>query len=148
MPSIAPSRALAATALAGLALAAGGCGSGDSSGSTAAGTSAAAPASTSTAAPASTAAAPAQRGPVTVAYKDFQIAPEKITVAAGTKITWTNADGTRHNVVTKEGAPAAFTSKDFDKGQTVTFTPTKPGVYHYLCTFHPATMQGEIDVVK
>lgn len=140
MPSIASPRLLAAAALAGLAVAAAGCGSGGGSGSTAA-------TPTATTAAASSAAS-AKGGPVTVAYKNFQIDPAKITVAAGTKITWTNADGTRHNVVTKDGSPAAFTSKDFDKGQTVTYTPTKPGVYHYLCTFHPATMQGEIDVVK
>jgi plastocyanin len=126
MPSIASPRSFVAAGLLTAALAAAGCGSDDSTGGGPA----------------------AQSGKVTVAYKDFAIAPEKLTVKAGTTITWTNADGTRHNVITKPGAPSAFKSKDFDKGQTVTFTPTKPGVYPYLCTFHPATMQGIITVVE
>lgn len=138
-------RLLAALGLGTVALLAG-CGDSGSGADPAAAPEAAA-ANTATA---STAAAPAGevgRGAVTVAYRDFRIFPDRITVKAGTKITWTNADMTRHNVVTRDGAPEAFTSTDFDKGETDSFTPTRPGTYPYVCTFHVASMQGLITVV-
>jgi plastocyanin len=34
------------------------------------------------------------------------------------------------------------------EGGTYTATFDRPGVYHYLCTFHPATMTGTITVVR
>lgn len=126
---------LAAVLSAGVLVA--GCGSsGDSS----------SPAATATTTTSTAAAAPATGGVVRVAYRDFAIAPEAITVKAGQKITWTNYDASRHNVNVKPGAPQAYTSADFDKGQSVSFTPSKPGVYHYLCTFHAGSMQGTITV--
>ena len=39
-------------------------------------------------------------------------------------------------------------TKTFGEGQTFTVKVTKPGVIHYECTIHPATMNGTIDVVK
>ncbi|WP_354697631.1 cupredoxin domain-containing protein [Paraconexibacter sp. AEG42_29] len=140
MSFLAAPRTLLAVSLTSLVVLAG-CGSDDDSGSGSTST----PAAAATSTPAD--AAPAQSGDVTIAYKDYEIIPEKVTVKAGTKLTWTNADATRHNVVTKEGAPEKFTSKDFDKGETDSFTPTKPGTYPYLCTFHAASMQGTITVV-
>lgn len=139
MPSLAPSRLFAAAGLCSLALLAG-CGSDDSD-------------STSTPAasgstPAAAASGDVKSGSFTIAYKGYAIDPAKVTVKVGTKLTWTNADPTRHNVVVKPGAPEKYTSKDFDKGETDTFTPTKPGVYAYLCTFHAASMQGVITVVQ
>lgn len=136
---------IVAAALAALALTAAGCGSsGDDGPSTTAATSGGAGTT-------STAAAPKQQvqsGTVKVSYRNFLIDPEKITVKAGTTVTWTNYDSTAHNVITKPGAPQAFMSKDFRKGQSDSITFTKPGVYDYLCTFHPASMQGVVTVVK
>lgn len=140
MSFFATPRTLAALSLSSLALLAG-CGS-DNSGSGS--TTPAAAASTST--PAAATDTAAQSGALTIAFKDFAIDPEKVTVKAGTKITWTNADTTAHNVIVKEGAPEVLKSKDFNKGEKVSLTFTKPGVYNYLCTFHPASMQGTITV--
>lgn len=122
-----------------------GCGSKNDNGST----SSSAPAATSTpaAAPASSAAlTPQKGGAVQVAYKNYSIDPADITVKVGTKIVWTNYDSSTHNVIVKDGAPEMYKSADFGKGKSVTFTPTKPGVYQYLCTFHAASMQGKITV--
>lgn len=119
-----------------------GCGSSNNKSSA----STAAPATSTPASTSTAAAAPAKSGPVAIAYKDFAISPANVTVKAGTKIVWTNDDATTHNVVVKPGAPAAYKSADFGQGKTATFTPTKPGVYKYLCTFHPASMQGTITV--
>ncbi len=134
--------ALGATVTA-LAVGAAGCGSDDNSDSTSA-----APAATSSAAAAAPAAAltPVKDGAVQVAYRGYAIDPADIVVKAGTKIVWTNYDTSTHNVIVKEGAPEVYKSADFGKGKSDTFTPTKPGVYNYLCTFHPASMQGKITV--
>lgn len=85
-------------------------------------------------------------GTAEVVYKDILIHPEKITLKVGTKVTWVSKDSTPHNVTFKPGDPAEFTSKDLNKGDTATFTFEKPGTYNYLCTFHPASMQGVITV--
>ena len=90
---------------------------------------------------------PATGGFVQVAYKNISIAPDPITVHIGQKIKWTNYDDTQHNVIAQSG-PENFTSPDFTKGGTYVFTPTKVGVIHYMCTFHPASMNGIVNVVK
>lgn len=140
LASLRPSRprTLALAGLSGLALLTG-CGSSGGSGS------ASTPAASTPAAATST-AAPAASGAVAITYKDYGIDPAQVTVKAGTKITWTSKDPTVHNVVFKDGDPEKFTSKDLKQGESATFTPTKPGVYKYLCTFHAASMQGTLTV--
>jgi len=119
-----------------------GCGSDSDSGSTAS-----KPAATTGAdAPASGALTPVKNGVVEVAFRDFAIDPEEIVVKSGQEIKWTNFDSTKHNVVIKPEQPEAFTSKDFEKDGTATYSPKKPGVYEYLCTYHAGSMQGKITV--
>lgn len=137
------SRTLALAGLSGLALLTG-CGSSGGSGSSST-PAASTPAASTPAASTSTPAA-ASGGAVAITYKDYSIDPAQVTVKAGTKITWTSKDPTVHNVVFKDGDPEKFTSKDLKQGQSATFTPTKPGVYKYLCTFHAASMQGTLTV--
>src|ERR1700723_3461923 len=143
-------------ACASLALAAG-CGSSNSS--TSGSSSASAPATSKSAtsgglkydttpkyaAPSSS--APVQSGVVPVAYRNIAIDPDTIRVKVGSTIKWTNYDPVEHNVTSKSG-PIQFASKDFGEGKVVEFKMTKPGIIHYLCTIHPATMNGTIEVVK
>jgi plastocyanin len=84
-------------------------------------------------------------GVVPVAYKGIAITPANITVKAGTTIKWTNFDATLHNVAVT-GGPAKLSSPAFGGGGTYKARFVKPGVYHYLCTFHPGTMTGTITV--
>ena len=84
-------------------------------------------------------------GVVPVTYKSIAIAPANVTVKAGTTIKWTNFDATLHNVAITRG-PVKFSSPAFNKGGSYKATFTKPGVYHYLCTYHPASMIGTIIV--
>jgi plastocyanin len=91
--------------------------------------------------------APVQGGVVAVAYRNIAIDPDTIRVKVGSTIKWTNYDPVEHNV-TSESGPLHFASKDFGEGKTVEFKMTKPGVIHYECTIHPATMNGTIEVVK
>ena len=88
-----------------------------------------------------------QSGTVDVAYRNIAIFPGKLRVTAGTTVSWTNYDSVEHNV-TSEGGPQKIESKNFGEGATFKVTLTKPGVIHYLCTIHPASMNGTIEVVK
>ncbi len=91
--------------------------------------------------------APVQSGLVPIAYRNIAINPDTIKVKVGSTIKWTNYDPVEHNVTSKSG-PIHFASKNFGEGGTVEFKMTKPGVIHYQCTIHPATMNGTIEVVK
>jgi plastocyanin len=91
--------------------------------------------------------APVQSGVVAVAYRNIAIDPDTVRVKVGSTIKWTNYDPVEHNVTSKSG-PIKFSSPDFGEGKTVEFKMTKPGVIHYLCTIHPATMNGTIEVVE
>jgi plastocyanin len=95
--------------------------------------------------PAAGGAAP-RTGLIPVSYRDNSIAPPHVTVKAGATLKWTNLDATDHNVVVTSG-PKKLSSPAFNKGGTYRVTFTKPGVYQYLCTFHPTTMKGTITVV-
>jgi plastocyanin len=93
------------------------------------------------------ASSPVQGGTVQVAYRNIAIDPDTLKVKVGSTIKWTNFDSVEHNV-TSEGGVAKFASKDFGEGGTYEFKVTKPGVIHYECTIHPASMNGTIEVVK
>jgi plastocyanin len=85
-------------------------------------------------------------GVVAVTYQNIAIEPAHLTVEAGTTVKWTNLDATEHNVTSAAG-PAKFSSAALAKGATFTVTLMKPGLYRYLCTFHPGIMAGTITVV-
>jgi plastocyanin len=86
-------------------------------------------------------------GTVNVAYRNIAIAPDTLKVKVGSTIKWTNFDEVAHNV-TSEGGPQTFASKDFTQGGTFSIKALKPGVIHYECTIHPASMNGTIEVVS
>jgi plastocyanin len=90
---------------------------------------------------------PVQSGVVQIAYRNIAINPDTVRVKVGSTIKWTNYDPVEHNV-TSESGPLKFASKNFSEGHVIEFKMTKPGVIHYECTIHPATMNGTIEVVK
>lgn len=91
--------------------------------------------------------APVRSGVVQIAYRNIAISPDTVKVKVGSTIVWTNHDPIEHNVTSQSG-PAHFASHNLSEGQTFRVTLTKPGVIHYLCTIHPVTMNGTIDVVR
>jgi plastocyanin len=93
------------------------------------------------------AAGPVRSGTVNIAYRNIAIAPDTLKVKVGSTIKWTNFDEVAHNV-TSEGGPQKFASKDFTHGGTFSIKASKPGVIHYECTIHPASMNGTIEVVS
>jgi plastocyanin len=91
--------------------------------------------------------APVQSGSVQIAYRNIAIDPDTIKVKVGSTIKWTNYDSVEHNV-TSEGGPQKFASKEFGENGTYEIKANKPGVIHYECTIHPASMNGTIEVVR
>jgi plastocyanin len=84
---------------------------------------------------------------VQIAYRNVSIHPDTVKVHVGTRIRWTNFDAVEHNVTSQSG-PQQFASKGLSPGASFQIAATKPGVIHYLCTIHPASMNGTIVVVK
>jgi plastocyanin len=119
--------ALAVTALAG-------CGGGSGSGSGSAGGGYRQPGTTTKAAAAVTTDA--------VKIADFKVAPEKVTVDAGTKVTFDNTDSAKHTATAED---KSFDTGTLAQGETRSVTLDKPGTYTYYCAFH-RFMEGEIDV--
>jgi plastocyanin len=131
-----------------------GCGSSSSSSSSSSGVASTKPATTATGGLKVTttpkfmpASGPVKSGTVQIAYRNIAIAPDAPRVKVGSTIKWTNFDTVAHNV-TSEGGPQKFASKDFGEGGTFEIKALKPGVIHYECTIHPASMNGTIEVVN
>ncbi len=81
------------------------------------------------------AAAAGAASPPKVKLGDNFFKPTKLTVTAGTTVTWTWAGSNTHNVTVTSG-PQKFKSSNQSSG-TYTFTFTKAGTYKIVCTFHP-----------
>ena len=77
-----------------------------------------------------------------VKIDNFTFAPQKLTVKAGTTITWVNEDDIPHTVV---ATTLAFRSHALDTDDKFTFTFATPGTYEYFCSLHPH-MTGTIVV--
>jgi plastocyanin len=93
------------------------------------------------------ASSPVKSGLVQISYHEISIEPDTLKVKVGSTIKWTNNDPVEHNVTSASG-PLKFASKNFGEGGTFEIKASSPGVIHYRCTLHPATMNGTIEVVK
>ena len=85
--------------------------------------------------------------PHTITLKNIAFHPAKLRVAVGQAVTWKWEDAaldTQHNV-TSTGA-ARFKSSPTKMTGTYTVRFTHIGTYHFECTIHPQSMQGEIIV--
>ena len=85
----------------------------------------------------------AQTSGAAVVIDNFVFSPERLTVKAGTTVTWTNRDDTPHTVAAKD---RTFKSKVMDTDESYSFTFSTPGEYAYFCSLHPH-MTGTITVV-
>ena len=88
------------------------------------------------------AADPAAANTMEVKIDNFTFAPQRITVKAGTTVTWINEDDIPHTVVANQ---KAFKSKVLDTDDKYTFTFTTAGTYDYFCSLHPH-MTGSVVV--
>ena len=77
-----------------------------------------------------------------VDMRDFAFKPVTLTVAAGTKVTWTNFDPAGHTVTPTDESQWGTegsgddASKWLQNGQSWSWTFTAPGTYEYYCTPH------------
>jgi plastocyanin len=82
-------------------------------------------------------------GPVTTAeMRTMTFAPNRLEVAAGTTIRWTNNDQLVHTVTGDDGS---WDSGPIEPGQTWSHTFAQPGEYAFHCTPHPF-MKGVVVV--
>src|SRR5262249_8655778 len=74
---------------------------------------------------------------------DYNFTPSRITIEAGTKVTFTNSGNQPHNAA---GADAGGWDTGILKGgETATVRVNRAGTYNYTCTPHPF-MIGQISV--
>jgi plastocyanin len=78
----------------------------------------------------------------TVAIDGTRFDPETVTVKAGDTVVWINKDPFPHTVTSQAGG---FDSKEIAAGKSWQFKTGKPGVFPYVCTFHP-TMKATLKV--
>jgi plastocyanin len=86
---------------------------------------------------------PAQGAATTVSIDNFTFSPQKLTVKAGTTVTWTNQDDIPHGIAATNNTFAKSNALDTDNSYSFTFTT--PGTYQYFCYIHPH-MTGTIVV--
>lgn len=99
-----------------------------------------APSGTSPATPAASPAA--DLASVTIDIRTFAFTPAQIVIPAGITVTWTNHDAVPHTVT---AADRSWDSGALAPGQSWSHAFDQPGVYPYVCLFHPS-MTGTIQV--
>lgn len=72
--------------------------------------------------------------------RSYKFAPEDITVAVGTTVTWTNNDNFTHSVRLLDSGETQF----MKPGESVTHAFATSGLYQYDCSLHPKDMQGSV----
>jgi plastocyanin len=85
-------------------------------------------------APRAVAAQAAPAAAAEVEIDQFAFVPQRITVKAGTTVSWINDDDTPHTVASSS---KLFKSKALDTKDKFAFTFTTPGTYAYFCSLHP-----------
>jgi len=77
-----------------------------------------------------------------VSISEFAFKPDKLTIEAGSTVTFTNLDDVDHTVSSKDGS---FNSESLGKNDTFTMTFTEAGEYEFYCKPHNF-MTGKIIV--
>lgn len=75
-------------------------------------------------------------------YSHYAFSPEKITVPAGTEVTWINRDSSNHIVTSTEGK---FDSGNIGPGGSYSYIFKDAGGYNYYCKIH-TYMKGYVIV--
>ena len=89
------------------------------------------------------AVSPVQAKDQAVTIKDFSFTPDKVTITAGSVVTWTNKGGAQHTVTSNTGG--TLESGPIGPGAAYGNLFDKPGTYAYHCEFH-SSMKGTIVV--
>ena len=70
----------------------------------------------------------------TAKIDNFTFVPARLTVKAGTTVTWRNEDDIPHTVTS---VTHLFKSRALDTDDSFSFTFTQSGTYEYFCSLHP-----------
>jgi plastocyanin len=81
--------------------------------------------------------------PADVKIAGFAFGPARLSVPAGTAVTWLNTDDSPHQVTVTSGAFPR--SPILNRGQAHAQAFAAAGVYDYICGLHP-NMKGQIEV--
>ncbi len=73
--------------------------------------------------------------------KSYRFSPDRVSVKAGSTVTWTNEDNFTHTVQV-DGQP----DHKVGRSDSVSIRFARPGTYHFICTLHPHDMSGEVIV--
>ncbi len=84
----------------------------------------------------------AQAAGADIVIDQFSFSPQRLTVKAGTTVTWINQDDTPHTVTS---STQLFKSMALDTADKFSFTFTTAGTYEYFCSVHPH-MRGAVVV--
>ena len=81
---------------------------------------------------------------VALTAADFAFEPSELSAGVGDSIEFTNEDDTAHNFTAEE----AGLDEDVDAGATGTIDlgQVEPGTYDFVCSFHPDTMTGTLEI--
>ena len=85
-------------------------------------------------------ASEAAGGAETVDLSGFAFDPTELTIAAGTEVTFVNADSAAHTVTEGTDGAAAddpIIDEELAGGAETSFTFDEPGTYEITCLFHP-----------
>jgi plastocyanin len=77
-----------------------------------------------------------------VLIEGMKFVPERLEVAVGDRITWTNRDLVPHSVTAKA---KGIESGDLGEGRSWTYVASKKGEIDYICRLHPV-MHGVVTV--
>ena len=75
--------------------------------------------------------------------KSYRFSPGAIQVAAGTTVTFRNADNFSHSVKLLDSSEPDHLVKP---GESVQLTFAQPGTFKYECSLHPRDMRGTVVV--
>jgi len=87
---------------------------------------------------------PCPEATTNVSISDQGFTPLSVTIASGTKVTWTNNGAMTHTVTSIAGlTDDALTydpldSQEIAPGASFEYTFSQPGIFHYRCALHPA----------
>jgi alcohol dehydrogenase (cytochrome c) len=81
----------------------------------------------------------------TVRMIDYNFTPQRITVEAGSKVSFTNGGSQPHNAAGADAGGRDWDTGMLTGGETATVTFNRPGTYNYTCTPHPF-MIGQVIV--
>ncbi|HSX41662.1 MAG TPA: plastocyanin/azurin family copper-binding protein [Candidatus Saccharimonadales bacterium] len=86
-----------------------------------------------------------------VSIENFTFMPQTLTVKKGTRVTWTNQDSVRHDIVSEDDSPQkGLSSPLLGKGETYSFSFDTAGTYKYYCVPHASmsSMHATVTVTE